>query len=96
MQTRLHDGSNHASLQSYYSNQMFGMNLSWCYKCLNAQKHLQKSLYKITQCGLSDTVNFCHRTRESTEYTVLHTSVYMGKNQKLIFFIPDANLTSIK
>ena len=24
------------------------------------------------------------------------TSVYMGKNQKLIFFIPDANLTSIK
>ena len=22
--------------------------------------------------------------------------VYMGKNQKLIFFIPDANLTSIK
>ena len=33
---------------------------------------------------------------ESTEYTVLHTSVYMGKNKKLIFFIPDANLTSSK
>ena len=42
------------------------------------------------------TVIIFHRTRESTEYTVLHTSVYMGKNQKLLFFIPDANLTSIK
>ena len=40
--------------------------------------------------------DFFHRTRESTEYTVLHTSVYMGKNQQIIFFIHDANLTSIK
>ena len=31
-------------------------------------------------------VIFFYRTQESTEYTVLHTSVYMGKNQKLINF----------
>ena len=33
---------------------------------------------------------------ESTEYTVLHTSVYMGKKPKLNILYPDANLTSIK
>ena len=34
-----------------------------------------------------------HRTRESTEYTVLtHIGAWVKK--QLIFFIPDANLTS--
>ena len=40
-------------------------------------------------------VIFFHRTRESTEYTVLtHIGVWV-KNQKLVFFVPDANSTSL-
>ena len=59
---------------------------------------MKSSKFGVFKNGLEDTNLWYFLTGlgESTEYTVANTHRCMGKNQKFMFFIPDANLTSIR